>query len=124
VNKFLVSPHLSLAQAAHSMSCNRMEYLLSVHREEAAMQLSQEELVRNVSDLKSFCFVFSVDFTNFLLPDNKKISVLLLLLVIHIYIVFQTTKNHEVTIKAVMTFRRRFLKHYEAGSWCNVLVVS
>jgi hypothetical protein len=87
VNKFLVSPHLSLAQAAHSMSCNRMEYLLSVHREEAAMQLSQEELVRNVSDLKSF-FVFSVDFTNFLLPDNKKISVLLLLLVIHIYIVF------------------------------------
>ena len=83
MNKFLVSPHLSLAQAAHSMSCNRMEYLLSVHREEAAMQLSQEELVRNVSDLKSFCFVFSVDFTNFLLPDNKKISVLLLLLVIH-----------------------------------------
>ena len=55
------------------------------------MQLSQEELVRNVSDLKSF-FVFSVDFTNFLLPDNKKISVLLLLLVIHIYIVFLLVK--------------------------------
>jgi hypothetical protein len=57
VNKFLVSPHLSLAQAAHSMSCNRMEYLLSVHREEAAMQLSQEELVRNVFDFKRY-FLF------------------------------------------------------------------
>ena len=45
VNKFLVSPHLSLAQAAHSMACGRMEYLLSVHKEEAAMQMSQEELV-------------------------------------------------------------------------------
>ena len=49
VSKFLISPHLSLAQAAHSMACNRMEYLLSVHREEAAMQLSQEELVIDVS---------------------------------------------------------------------------
>jgi hypothetical protein len=45
VNKFLVSPHLSLAQAAHAMACSRMEYLLSVHKEEAALQISQEELV-------------------------------------------------------------------------------
>jgi len=56
VNKFLVSPHLSLAQAAHSMACSRMEYLLSVHKEEAAMQLSQEELVRFSSFWNSFNF--------------------------------------------------------------------
>lgn len=62
VNKFLVSPHLSLAQAAHSMACSRMEYLLSVHKEEAAMQMSQEELVSlaRISNRVILCDVFTL----------------------------------------------------------------